>query len=146
MLRRFALRAACAALALALAALLAGCGGREQAPRDGGAYVLLDGERWAGGSFEPEDAGALRVYVALDGEVLIDLPFAQAHTVSVVQSDGSENVIALTGEAVYMQRANCENQDCVDMGEVTPDNLEMRVLGGFIVCLPHRLSVEVRGA
>lgn len=146
MLRRFPMRALGAALALALVLALAGCGRREQAPQDGGAHVLLDGERWAGGSLEPEDACELRVYIALDGEVLIDLPFSQAHTVTVVQPDGSENVIALTGEAVYMQRANCENQDCVDMGEVTPDNLEMRVLGGFIVCLPHRLSVEVRGA
>lgn len=140
------MRALGAALALALVLALAGCGRREQAPQDGGAHVLLDGERWAGGSLEPEDACELRVYIALDGEVLIDLPFSQAHTVTVVQPDGSENVVALTGEAVYMQRANCENQDCVDMGEVTPDNLEMRVLGGFIVCLPHRLSVEVRGA
>lgn len=140
------MRALGAALALALVLALAGCGRREQAPQDGGAHVLLDGERWAGGSLEPEDAGELRVYIALDGEVLIDLPFSQAHTVTVVQPDGSENVVALTGEAVYMQRANCENQDCVDMGEVTPDNLEMRVLGGFIVCLPHRLTVEVRGA
>lgn len=146
MLRRFPLRALGAALALALVLALAGCGRREQAPQDGGAHVLLDGERWAGGSLEPEDACELRVYIALDGEVLIDLPFSQAHTVTVVQPDGSENVVAMTGEAVYMQRANCENQDCVDMGEVTPDNLEMRVLGGFIVCLPHRLSVEVRGA
>lgn len=145
-MRRFPLRALGAALALALVLALAGCGRREQAPQAGGAHVLLDGERWAGGSLEPEDAGELRVYIALDGEVLIDLPFSQAHTVTVVQPDGSENVVALTGEAVYMQRANCENQDCVDMGEVTPDNLEMRVLGGFIVCLPHRLSVEVRGA
>lgn len=140
------MRALGAALALALVLALAGCGRREQAPQDGGAHVLLDGERWAGGSLEPEDACELRVYIALDGEVLIDLPFSQAHTVTVVQPDGSENVVAMTGEAVYMQRANCENQDCVDMGEVTPDNLEMRVLGGFIVCLPHRLSVEVRGA
>lgn len=139
------MRALGVALALVLCLALTGCGQRGQAPQDGGARVLLDGEPWTGGSFEPEDAGELRVYIALDGEVLIDLPFSQAHTVAVVQPDGSENVVALTGEAVYMQRANCENQDCVDMGEVTPENLEVRVLGGFIVCLPHRLSVEVRG-
>ena len=142
-MRRFHARLACLALAFALALALGGCG-RDEAP-EGGVRVLLDGEPWPGGSLAPEDGGELRVYVALDGEALIDLPFAQRHTITVSQPDGAENVIALTGEAVYMQRANCENQDCVDMGEVTPDNLELRVLGGFIVCLPHRLSVEVRG-
>ena len=33
-----------------------------------------------------------------------------------------------------------------DGDEVTEENLEVRVLGGFIVCLPHKLSVEVRGS
>ena len=27
---------------------------------------------------------------------------------------------------------------------VTRDNLELRVMGGFIICLPHKISVEVR--
>ena len=36
-------------------------------------------------------------------------------------------------------------EDCVEMGEVTRENLELRVMGGFIICLPHKLSVEVRG-
>ena len=52
--------------------------------------------------------------------------------------------VTLTGAAVYMDHANCDNQDCVNMGEVTLDNLELRVMGGFIICLPHKVSVEVR--
>ena len=43
-----------------------------------------------------------------------------------------------------MDHANCENQDCVNMGQVTLDNLELRVMGGFVICLPHKVSVEVR--
>ncbi len=128
---------------LALCALLAGCKQRVDAPNDGSVRLLLDGEAVSGGSIAPE-AGGLRVYVTLDGAPLIDLPFAEAHTLTVLQPDGGENTVALTGEAVYMLSANCEGQDCVQMGEVTPQNLEARVLGGFIVCLPHRLSVEVR--
>ena len=91
-----------------------------------------------------DSADDVRVYVTLDGAALIDLPFGEAHTVTVSQADGSENVVVLDGEAVVMQSANCENQDCVNMGAVTRENLELRVMGGFIVCLPHRLSVEVR--
>ena len=69
----------------------------------------------------------------------------EAHVVRVTQPDGAVNEIANTGSAVSMAEANCHNQDCVRMGEVTRDNYELRVMGGFIVCLPHRLSVEVRG-
>ena len=133
-----------AGLILLLAAaclLLSGC--REK-PKTA-ASVLLDGAAWSGEAVSPEAEDGLRVYVALDGAALIDLPFGAAHTVTVIQPGVGENTIALTGEAVYMESADCENQDCVQMGEVTRDNLELRVMGGFIVCLPHRLSVEVRG-
>lgn len=132
-----------AALLLLVCAMLGGCG-RTAGPT-AQARVLLDGAQWAGGSLSPDSADDLRVYVTLDGSPLIDLPFGEAHTVRVEQPDGAENEIVLTGEAAYMQSANCENQDCVDMGAVTRENLELRVLGGFIVCLPHRVSVEVRG-
>ena len=129
------------ALALLLAACLAlcGCGGGG-----GEARVLLDGKAFAGGSVAPDAGDSARVYVTLDGKPLIDLPFSQAHTVTVVQPDGATNEVQLTGQAVRMQSANCENQDCVNMGEVTRDNLELRVMGGFIICLPHKVSVEVR--
>ena len=150
-MKRFRLRdgMALAFLLLVACALLAACGATDAAreageqPREA-ASVLLDGAPWDGEPIPGEDAGGLRVYVTLDGAALIDLPFDQARTVAVVQPDGEENVIALTGEAVYMLSANCDNQDCVQMGEVTPENLELRVLGGFIICLPHRVSVEVR--
>ena len=86
----------------------------------------------------------LRVYITLDGKPLLDLPFAEKHTVRIVQPDGGENTVTLTGSSVFMKEANCEGQDCVQMGEVTRNNLEVRVMGGFIICLPHRVSVEVR--
>ena len=85
------------------------------------------------------------MYIALDGAPLADLPFGEAHTVRIAQAEGYENIVEFTGEAVFMRSANCENQDCVHMGEVTRENLEVRVMGGFIICLPHRISVEVRG-
>ena len=131
------------ALALLLLAcmLLAGCRSRSQ----GVARVLLDGQPFEGGSVAPDSTDDTRVYVTLDGADVIDLPFGEVHTVTVRQPDGAENVIALDGKAVVMQSANCENQDCVQMGAVTRDNLELRVMGGFIICLPHRVSVEVRG-
>lgn len=131
------------AAALALSCLaLAGCGKAPVAETT----VLVDGTAFDGGTVSPGSGDDLRVYVTLDGTALIDLPFGEAHTVVVRQPGVGENVIRLTGEAVTMESADCENQDCVEMGAVTRENLELRVMGGFIVCLPHKLSVEVRGA
>ena len=127
-------------MALAMCAALTGCARRPS----GEARVLLDGAAWDGRPVAPEDQD-LRVYITLDGKALIDLPFHQARSVTISQPGLGENTVAFTGDSVYMEHADCENQDCVNMGAVTEDNLELRVMGGFIVCLPHKLSIEVRG-
>ena len=108
------------------------------------AQVLLDGEALGNEKSIHPSGEDLRVYITLNGEALLDLPFAEAHTVRIIQPDGGENTVTLTGTSVYMTEANCDGQDCVQMGEVTRDNLEVRVMGGFIICLPHKISVEVR--
>ena len=108
-----------------------------------GIKILVDGAVWTGNSPVEGEKGGLRVTVTLDGKPLLELPFEEAHTVTVQQENGDENVIRITGEKVYMESANCDGQDCVRMGEVTRENLELRVMGGFIICLPHRLSLEV---
>lgn len=132
----------CLALAAAAALLLLL---RPAPPAPQAAEIWLDGALWKPGDPVPAGGEKLRVYVTLDGEPLIDLPFEQAHTLRIVQPDRGENTVTLTGSAVRMTEADCEGQDCVEMGEVTAENLELRVMGGFIICLPHRLSVEVRG-
>ena len=129
------------ALLLALGLLASGCASGKDAD---GVRVLVDGRAWEGLAVSPEAGEGLRVYVTFDGRPLIDLPFGEAHSVQVLLPDGAENTVAITGDAVYMEHADCENQDCVNMGAVTRDNLELRVMGGFIICLPHRISVEVR--
>ena len=123
---------------LMLCLALTACGAKPS-----GAKVLLDGAAWDKVPLSPE-VKSPRVYITLDGKDLIDLPFAEPHDVTILQDDGSENAVKITGEAVYMDHANCENQDCVNMGQVTLDNLELRVMGGFVICLPHKVSVEVR--
>lgn len=125
-------------LALMLCLLLTAC----RAPSPGAPRVLVDGQPVQ----SPPQGGAegIRVYVTVDGAEVAALPFDEAHVVTVRIPGVGENVVRLTGSAVYMEQADCENQDCVHMGEVTLDNLELRVMGGFIVCLPHKVSVEVR--
>ncbi len=111
--------------------------------RSGGFHVLVDGKE-VSAPLSPEKTDDLRVVLTLDGQEIANLPFGEAHTVRVLQENGDENILLLTGESVRMESANCEGQDCVHMEEITRDNLETRVMFGMIICLPHRLSVEVR--
>ena len=59
--------------------------------------------------------------------------------------DGTEavNVLHLKPDGFWMEDANCEGQDCVNMGEVTLENREERVLWNMVICLPHQLSLEL---
>lgn len=139
---RFRALARPAALLMAVCLMASGC---APAPQTSGVRVFVDDEAWDGTPISEGSGDELRVYITFDGQPLLDVPFGEPRNVRILQADGSENTVAITGDAVYMAHADCENQDCVRMGAVTRDNLELRVMGGFIVCLPHRISVEVRG-
>ena len=112
--------------------------------QNGGAVVRVDGNVLSSPVLAPEKTDDLRVIITLDGQEIANLPFGEAHTVQILQDNGDENVLLLTGDSVRMESANCPGLDCVHMEEVTRDNLETRVMFGMIICLPHRLSVEVR--
>ena len=78
---------------------------------------------------------------------LLPLPVDGEYTRTIRQKngDGSEmtNVLHLTKNGFWMESANCEGQDCVNMGEVTLENREERVLWNMVICLPHQLSLEL---
>ena len=144
--RRTAMWIACGMLVLALAAggvLLLKSRNGGNAP-EGGITLLLDGAEMTDPVLDPEAGDGLRVIVTVDGNEIANLPFGTEHTLQVIQGGGT-NTLRITADSVYMEEADCHGQDCVKMEPVTRDNLEMRVMGGFIICLPHRLSVEVRG-
>lgn len=61
----------------------------------------------------------------------------------VIDRDGKHNEIKITREGVVMHDSNCEGQDCVKQGEARLDNIDKRILGGFIICLPNEISIEL---
>lgn len=76
------------------------------------------------------------------------LPEAEPYTITIRQTDpetGEEavNLITLTPTGVFMAESTCDNQDCVNMGEVTLENKAFRVLGNMVVCLPHQVMMEL---
>lgn len=119
-------------LAMALC-LCVGCGVAEQDPAEA-----------------PEETARPRGYVLIaagNEAKWFALPEEEPMNLTVNQTDADgnvySNVICLTPEGVYMAASTCENQDCVQQGEVTLDNRELRVLGSWIICLPHQVSVEL---
>ncbi len=116
--------------ALALCALaLAGCAGRTGSEESAATEI-------------PIPAGDY-VQIQVDGVTKARVPLTQPQTITLRQPTGEENVVEITREGAVMRSANCHNQDCVHMGAVTRDNWESRVNGAFIICLPHRVTVEL---
>ncbi len=144
--RKPALWIACGLTALALitGGILLLTRGNSTKPHEGGIRLLLDGAEMTETVLDPAGGDGLRVIVTVNGNEEANLPFGTEHTLQVIQDSG-KNTVRMTKDAVYMEEADCHGQDCVIMEPVTRDNLEMRVMGGFIICLPHRVSVEVRG-
>lgn len=70
------------------------------------------------------------------------LPDEEPGTITVKDED-KVNIIRLTNHSVMMESSTCDNQDCVDQGEVTLENLSDRVLYNMILCLPHSVSIEL---
>ena len=65
--------------------------------------------------------------------------------IRLTQPDGTEteNLVHLTPEGVYMEDSTCENHDCVEQGEVTLSNMQDRILGNMIICLPNQVTLQL---
>ena len=83
------------------------------------------------------------VIISVDGEEYARVPLSKPQTVTVAQKDGSVNVVEVSDHGAVMLSSTCDNQLCVEMGEVTVDNWEYRPNQQFIICLPNRVGVEL---
>ena len=81
---------------------------------------------------------ATTVVVTVDGKEVLRRPLAVEDTYEIKQDDGSINVIAVEGGAVYMKEANCRDGLCMAQGK-------MKNAAKTIVCLPHKLVVQMEG-
>lgn len=115
-------------LLLLLTALPAVAGEEEQSPPPARGYVLVQTSTQSGWLPLPEreeDSYSFPIrQMTRDGQIV-------------------ENLIRLTPEGVYMESADCDNQDCVHQGMVTLENRKTRPLMNYILCLPHQLSLAL---
>lgn len=64
----------------------------------------------------------------------------------IVDIDGKYNEIEINSNGALMLDSNCDNQDCLHQGEVTLNNINERIMGGWIICLPNKVSIELVGS
>ncbi|MBQ8136420.1 MAG: NusG domain II-containing protein [Clostridia bacterium] len=83
------------------------------------------------------------VLVTAGGVSYVPIPLLGDREYTLRQGEGVENTIHVTDTGVYMAHATCENQDCVNQGEVTLQNRDFRILGSLIICLPNQVEVAL---
>lgn len=64
-----------------------------------------------------------------------ELPLSQ-NTTKTVSTDLGTNLIEIKDGRVHVEEADCPNQDCVHQGWID-------AAGEQIVCLPHKLTVDI---
>ena len=90
-------------------------------------------------SVEPAKAYLL---VTVAGAMYEPIPLYEEGRYSVRRGD-MVNVIEVTPDSVRMHESSCDNQDCVQQGEVHVDTYMDRILGTYVICLPNNVSVEM---
>ena len=98
------------------------------------------------GPMPPKKAEIVRGHVILTvgGRQYGDpIPMDRDKIITLRQDDDKINKVHITPEKVYMESSTCDNQDCVQQGEVHVDTYQDRILGTYVICLPNNVSIEM---
>lgn len=79
-----------------------------------------------------------RAVVRIDGQITAEYSLTEDQTVILNGYDGGQNTLVIAGGTARMAEADCPDGLCVHQGEISYD-------GQTIVCLPHRIVVEIQG-
>ena len=72
------------------------------------------------------------------------VPLNEDTVITVDQGDGKVNHVQVKDGRIFMADSTCADHLCVDQGEMGPDNYEKRPLLNWIICLPNKVTVELR--
>lgn len=86
--------------------------------------------------FSDAEAGAY-ARITVDGTPQGDFSLEE-NTVFNIETDGGYNEIAVEDGFVFVKAADCRDQICVE-------HKRIHIMGETIVCLPHKLVVEIIG-
>lgn len=93
-------------------------------------FAFIGVSAFAGGKGE-------EVCITVDGEQYASYPLDEDRTETVATAYGV-NTVVISGGSVSVTDADCPDKYCVSHIEISRE-------GETIVCLPHRLTVEIRG-
>lgn len=71
------------------------------------------------------------------------IPMDRDKIITLKQENGKINKVHITPEKVYMESSTCDNQDCVQQGEISLENYQTRVLSTYVICLPNNVTIEM---
>ena len=71
------------------------------------------------------------------------VPLTQSQEIVIDQADGSHNIVTVFAGGFRMKESNCTNQDCILQGDVTLANMNQRPLANEVICLPHKVVLEL---
>ncbi|MBQ8148896.1 MAG: NusG domain II-containing protein [Clostridia bacterium] len=81
--------------------------------------------------------------IRADGFTYAPVPLIATGDYTFTRPDGGYNTLHVTRNSIRMISADCSTQDCVHQGTASLDAMDFRPLGGQIICLPHKLVVEL---
>lgn len=76
--------------------------------------------------------------VKVDGNIVYMLLLDKNASVTVEGYQGGSNTVVIENGTVYMKDADCPDKLCEKTGKISKN-------GETIVCLPHRVVVEIQG-
>lgn len=95
-----------------------------------------DGSAGNAGNIDEDTDSGLQVIITVAGETYGTYPLSEDRVIEISNSYGT-NEVTIENGSVSVTKSDCANQICVDTGAVRSE-------GQMIICLPHRLSVEIR--
>ena len=78
------------------------------------------------------------IIITVDGEVYGEYELGRDQIIPIIIEGEEKNVLRISGQKVFMEKADCPDRLCVRQGAVSKN-------GQSIVCLPHRVVVKVSG-
>ena len=82
--------------------------------------------------------------IYVDDKLYEAVPLDKDAVITVDQGDGKVNYVEVKNGAIFMADSTCPDHLCVTQGEMSPENYEKRPMLNWIICLPNRVTVELR--
>lgn len=101
-------------------------------------FLLLVGIFFSVWIFFPDSAPGNFLEIRQNGEILKTLPLNQ-NTRETVSGEGGTNTFIIQDGSVSMIEADCGDHTCIQTGSIQKN-------GESIVCLPHRLVLQIIAA